>query len=472
MFDVLIIGCGVVGAATAYALSKYQVKIALIEKENDVALGASRANSAIIHAGFDPEEGTLMAKLNVKGCRMAKDLCRKLSVPYRENGSLVLSFSPEEDRTIEKLCQRGLKNGVPDLRIVEKEELHQMEPALSEGACRALYAPHSGIVSPWDYTLAMAEVAVKNGTELHLSTKVIGLEKLSDSWMVHTDRGDFESRYVLNCAGVHSAEMHNLAAEPDFRIIPCRGQYYVLDKCEGALCTRTLFQCPSALGKGVLVSPTADGNLIVGPDAVNIEDSEDTSTTAEQLAFIRRAAEKTTDKINYRNSIRNFAGVRANSDRKDFIISFAEKGFLDIAGIKSPGLTAAPAIGEYAAKLLEKDGLNLTPKEHYDDRRKVVRFKELPPEEKNRLIRENPLYGRIICRCETVTEGEIVDAIHSVIPATTVDGVKRRCSAGMGRCQGGFCGPRVVDILARELGVEQTQILKDKDGSYMLDSKL
>ena len=245
-----------------------------------------------------------------------------------------------------------------------------------------------------------------------------------------------------------------------------------MDKCEGALCTRTLFQCPSALGKGVLVSPTADGNLIVGPDAVNIEDSEDTSTTAEQLAFIRRAAEKTTDKINYRNSIRNFAGVRANSDRKDFIISFAEKGFLDIAGIKSPGLTAAPAIGEYAAKLLEKDGLNLTPKEHYDDRRKVVRFKELPPEEKNRLIRENPLYGRIICRCETVTEGEIVDAIHSVIPATTVDGVKRRCSAGMGRCQGSFCGPRVVDILARELGVEQTQILKDKDGSYMLDSKL
>lgn len=472
MFDVLIIGCGVVGAATAYALSKYQIKIALIEKENDVALGASRANSAIIHAGFDPEEGTLMAKLNVKGCRIAKELCSKLSVPYRENGSLVLSFSPEEDQTIEKLYQRGLKNGVPDLRIVEKEELHQMEPALSENACRALYAPHSGIVSPWDYTLAMAEVAVKNGAELHLSTKVTGLEKLSDRWIVHTDREKFESRYVLNCAGVHSAEIHNLAAEPDFRIVPCRGQYYILDKCEGNLCTRTLFQCPSATGKGVLVSPTADGNLIVGPDAVNIEDSEDTSTTSEQLSFIRHAAEKTTKKINYRNAIRNFAGVRANSNQGDFIISFAKKGFLDIAGIKSPGLTAAPAIGEYAAELLKEDGLLLTPKKHYDDHRKVIRFKELSPEEKNRLIQENPLYGRIICRCETVTEGEIVDAIHTVIPATTVDGVKRRCSAGMGRCQGGFCGPRVVDILARELGVEQTQILKDKDGSYMLDSKL
>lgn len=263
-----------------------------------------------------------------------------------------------------------------------------------------------------------------------------------------------------------------MAAEPSFKIIPCKGQYYLLDKSEGMLFTRTLFQCPSSVGKGVLISPTVHGNLIVGPDAVNIPQPEDTSTTAEQLAFLQEAAAKTSKKVNYRSSIRNFAGVRANSDQKDFVIDFAAKGFLDVAGIKSPGLTAAPAIGEYAAGLLEKDGLTLSEKQSYDDSRKVIRFKELSAEEKNALIAKEPLYGRVICRCETVTEGEIVAAIHSPIPARTVDGVKRRCGAGMGRCQGGFCGPRVVDILSREWNKPKEEILKDRSESYILSSKL
>ena len=472
MYDVLIVGCGVIGAATAYALSKFRLRIAIVEKENDVAMGASRANSAIIHAGFDPAEGTLMAKLNVRGCLMAEELCRKLDVPYKKIGSLVVSYSEEEDEAIGKLYRRGIANGVPDLSIVEGEELHEMEPALSPEARCALWAPTAGVVSPWDYALGMAEVAVKNGTDLYLENEVQAIEKTDGGWKVTTDKGTYESRYIVNCAGVFADKIHEMASPATFRIIPCKGQYYLLDKSEGAVFAHTLFQCPSKVGKGVLVSPTVHGNLIVGPDAVDIPDRDDTSTTAAQLTFVRHAAEKTTKKINYRNSIRNFAGVRANTDQSDFIISFAAPGFLDVAGIKSPGLSAAPAIGEYAAELLGKDGLEMIERDDYDDSRKVVRFKELPPDEKNALIEKEPLYGRVICRCETVTEGEIVAATKTPIPARTVDGVKRRTNAGMGRCQGGFCGPRVVDILARELGVDKTEILKDKTGSYILSEKL
>ena len=472
MSDVLIIGCGVVGAAVAYSLAKYDLDIVILEKENDVAMGATRANSAIIHAGFDPKEGTLMARLNVEGCRMAKELCEKLDVPYKNNGSLVISFSEDEDEAVGKLYRRGVANGVPGLRIVEREELHKMEPGLAPEARKALYAPSAGIVSPWDYALAMAQVAVRNGAQLHLSTAVRGLEKTENGWRVVTDKGGFEAKYVINCAGVHSAEVHDLAAPHAFEIIPCKGQYFLMDKSEGAKFTHTLFQCPSKVGKGVLVSPTVHGNLIVGPDAVNIEDAEDTSTTAEQLAFVKSAAAKTTAGIDYRNQVRNFAGVRANTAGDDFIIGFAAPRFVDCAGIKSPGLTAAPAIGEYVVGLLKEDGLFMPVRCGFEDGRRVVRIKELSAEEKNRAIAKNPLYGRVICRCESITEGEIVDAIRSPIPAHTVDGVKRRTNAGMGRCQGGFCGPRVVEILARELGCDQLDILKDRDGSYILSSKM
>ena len=472
MYDVLIVGCGVVGAATAYALSKFDLKVAVLEKENDVAMGATRANSAIIHAGFDPEEGTIDARLNVRGCEMAEELCRRLDVPYRKNGSLVISFSEEEDAAVEKLYRRGIANGVPGLRIVDRDELHDMEPNLTPEARKALYAPSAGIVSPWDYALAMAEVAVRNGTELFLETEVTALTKNRVCWTAKTNRGEFKAKYIVNCAGVHSGELHDMAAGHTFDIVPCKGQYFLLDKSEGAKFNRTLFQCPSKVGKGVLVSPTVHGNLIVGPDAVDIPDAEDTSTTAEQLAFIKKAAAKTTAAVDYRSQIRNFAGVRANNSAGGFIIGFANKRFLEAAGIKSPGLTAAPAIGEYLCGLLKEDGLAMPARAGYVDGRKVVRMRELSGKEKNEMIKNNPLYGRVICRCETVTEGEIVDAIRSPIPARTVDGVKRRTNAGMGRCQGGFCGPRVVEILAREWGCDQKEILKDKTGSYILSGKL
>lgn len=468
MYDVAIIGCGVVGAAAAFELSKYKLNIAVLEKENDVALGASRANSAIVHAGYDPEPGTLMARLNVQGCAMAEQLCKDLSVPYEKIGSLVLAFSESEMETVRKLYDRGVKNGVPDMRILSKEEVLTMEPEVSHEVKGALYAPSAGIIGPWEYTIAFAEVAVQNGAEMKLRTRVEGIEWKKDHYLLHTNRGDVEAKYIVNAAGVHSGEIHEMVAEKTFEIRPNRGEYYVLDKCEVTKARHTLFQCPNENGKGVLVSPTVGGNLIVGPNAEGVSGEQDNQNTAVGMAFVQKMAAKSVPNINYRNSIRNFAGVRANLNKDEFQIGVAAKQFIDLAGIKSPGLTSAPAIALECVRLLQGEGLVMEQKENAVTTRKKIHFRTLSPEEKQQVIRENPLYGRVICRCETITEGEIVDAIHSPIPPCSVDGIKRRAGSGLGRCQGGFCGPRVVDILARELHVSPMDILQDKDGSFIL----
>ena len=468
MYDVAIIGCGISGAALAYELSLYRLKVLVLEKENDIALGATRANSAIIHAGYDPEPGTLMARLNVEGCRMAPEICKRLSVSYRACPSLVLAFDAEDAKSVQKLYERGVKNGVPGLEILSGDQVRTLEPHVSTSVCAALYAPSSGIINPWDYALAFAEVAVQNGVELHLSTPVSAINRTHQGYMLFSGSQCFEAKRVVNAAGVDSAALHNLVAPKAFNIIPTKGSYYLMDKSEGFRARHVLFQCPSARGKGVLVTPTVHGNLLVGPDAAVSDDAHRVNTTAESLDYIKAEAAKSVPDINYRASIRCFAGMRANSDQKDFVIRFAAPGFLDLAGIKSPGLSSAPAIAKYAAELLAGDGLELTKKENPITERKKIRFKELSTEEKRRLISVNPLYGRVICRCETITEGEIVDAIHSPIPPVSVDGIKRRAGTGMGRCQGGFCGPRVVDILARERGVSPVEILKDTSGSYIL----
>ncbi len=468
MYDVAIIGCGISGAALAYELSLYRLKVLVLEKENDIALGATRANSAIIHAGYDPEPGTLMARLNVEGCRMAPEICKRLGVSYRACPSLVLAFDEEDAKSVQKLYERGVKNGVPGLEILNGEQVHALEPHVSQSVCAALYAPFSGIINPWDYALAFAEVAVQNGADIRLSAPVSAINRTQQGYMLFSGSKCFEARRVVNAAGVDSAAIHNLVAPKAFNIIPTKGSYYLMDKSEGFRAKHVLFQCPSARGKGVLVTPTVHGNLLVGPDAAVSADAHRVNTTAESLDYIKAEAAKSVPDINYRSCIRCFAGMRANSDQKDFIISFAAPGFLDLAGIKSPGLTSAPAIAKYAAQLLAEDGLTLVKKEAPVTERKKIRFKELPIEEQRRLISVNPLYGRVICRCETITEGEIVDAIHSPIPPVSVDGIKRRAGTGMGRCQGGFCGPRVVDILARERGVSPVDILKDTQGSYIL----
>lgn len=470
MYDVAIIGCGIVGAAAAYELSKYQLKLVVLEKENDVANATTKANSAILHAGYDPAPGTLMAKLNVRGSLLAKALCQKLDVPYRQCGSLVAAFSPSEIPALHALYERGCKNGVPGLRLLSGGEVRALEPALSETVCAALHAPSAAIVSPWEFCLALAETAVRRGVRLRLNSAVTKIDKIVGGWRLETAGGTLESRYIINAAGVHADEIHNLAAPPAFQILPDRGEYYLLDKSEGSRVSHIIFQCPTKLGKGTLVAPTIHGNLLAGPNNEPLADGDDTATTRVGLLYVAEAARKSVPDINLRESIRNFAGIRAAADTGDFVIGEANgaPGFFDLAGIKSPGLSAAPAIAELAAQLLQDAGLCLIEKTDNIDSRSRVRFKELSPEKKAALVEQNPAYGRVICRCETITEGEILDALHSPIPPMSVDAVKRRCGPGMGRCQGGFCGPRVVELLARANECDFTEILQDKAGTFLL----
>lgn len=468
MYDVLIIGCGITGAAVAFELSKYRLKVGVLERENDVAVGTTKANSAILHAGYDPQPGSLMARLNVRGVELARELCKKLDVPYLGCGSFVLAFSEEERPILEELYRRGTANGVPGLELLTGDEARALEPSLSGEVVSALYAPSAAICSPWEYCLALAETAVQNGAELRLNTEVTGLTKTEAGWRVSTDQGQFEAKYVINAAGVDAQRVHELAAPRTFTMCPKRGQYYLLDKSEGDRVSRVIFQCPTRAGKGVLVAPTVHGNLIVGPSSEPVE-GDDTAVTAEGLAGVRAAASKSVPGILFNQSIRNFAGVRASTDREDFILEEAAPGFLDLAGICSPGLSAAPAIAEYAVELLGKAGLELEKKDSFVCERRRVRFKELPESERAALVEREPAYGRVICRCETITEGEILACLHTPIPPVSVDGVKRRVNAGMGRCQGGFCGPRVVELLCRELGLSPGEVVQDRAGSRLLD---
>ena len=471
MVDVAIIGCGVTGAAVAYQLAKKQVSVLILEAENDVSMGTTKANSAILHAGYDPEPGTSMARLNVRGSALAKEICAALDVPYKQTGSFVVAFGPEQEKTLRRLYENGTANGVPGLEILSGEKARALEPNLSPEITAALHAPSAAIVSPWEFALAMAENAVQNGADLQLETRVTGLTPTEGGWKIETTKGDFEARFVVNAAGVDAGKVHALAAPENFLTKPCRGEYYLLDKSAGNTVGRVIFQCPTAAGKGVLVAPTVHGNLIVGPNAQDVADSADTATTAMGLAQVAQSARKSVPGVDLSACIRTFAGIRANTDRPDFVIQWAAPGFLDLAGMKSPGLSAAAAVGEEAAALLQRAGLVLKEKENPVTTRKRIRFKELPGEEKAALIAREPSYGRVICRCETVTEGEIIAACHTAIPPRSIDGVKRRVGAGMGRCQGGFCGPRVMEILSRELGKSPLEIPQEAAGSILLTGR-
>lgn len=467
MYDVAIIGSGIVGAACAYRLSRFNLKTVVIEKNNDVCCGTTKANSAIIHAGYDPKPNTLMARLNVEGSKMTQEICEKLAIPYKQIGSLVAAFSEEEAKTIEELYQRGVKNGVQDIKVIGKDELKKLEPNISDEAVCALYAPTAAIVNPWEYGLAMAETAVRNGTEIMLEAEVTGIDKNENSWNIHTAKGDIEAEYVINAAGVNSDDIHNMVAEETFRILPSAGEYYLLDKSEGTRVSHIVFQCPNKEGKGTLVAPTVHGNLIVGPNSVS-GDKEDISTKTASLDFIRETAAKSVPSIAFRENIRNFTGIRANSTINDFIIEFAAEHFLDLAGIKSPGLSAAPAIAKTAEEMLIENGLEAVEKENFIDKRTHIVFKHLSAPVKNQVIYQNPAYGRVICRCETITEGEIIAALNSPIPPVSLDGIKRRAGSGMGRCQGGFCGPKILEIMAKFKNTDYENILQDNTGSYIL----
>ncbi len=464
-FDVAVIGCGVVGAAVARQLAKYRLSVCVLEKENDVAVGTTKANSAIIHAGYDPRPGTLMARLNVRGVELVKELAPKLHFPYQPIGSLILAFSEENMNTVQVLYQRGKHNGVPGLQILSREQVLKMEPRLNPEIKGALYAPSAGIVSPWRMALAFAESAVVNGVTLKRNSPVTGIQKVEGGYCLTIPQGKITARYVVNCTGVDSWATASLLQQPPYEMKPNRGEYYLMDKSAGDTVHHVIFQCPTEVGKGVLVSPTVDGNLIVGPNSEPVSGAGDTGTTAEGLEFVRKMALLSVPGLNWRESIRNFAGVRANTNIDDFQIRELCKGFIDVAGIKSPGLSSAPAIAEYVQELLLRSGLRLLSNPDFrEELPEPVRFKELSGDEKAEAIRKNPLYGRIICRCETISEGEMVDALHSPIPPVSIDGIKRRCGAGMGRCQGGFCGPRVHEIIARETGMPMEAVMQDRAG--------
>ena len=469
MQDVIIIGCGVTGAACAYRLSRFRLRLTVLEALSDVAGGTTKANSAILHAGYDPEPDTKMARLNVEGVRMAEEICAKLDVPYRKTGSLVLAFSEEDRALLRTLLERGEKNGVAGLRLPSGDEARALEPELSGEVLEALLAPSAAIVNPWEYALAMAETAVRNGAELHRSCPVTAITREEEGFAVTTPKGVFRARYIINAAGVHADRVHQLIGEASFTIRPAKGEYYLLDKSEGTRVSRVIFQCPGPMGKGVLVSPTVHGNLIVGPTA-EPSGPEDTANTARGLQTVRELAARSVPGVRFRESIRNFAGVRASSGRGDFIIeeSPTVPGFFNAAGICSPGLSAAPAIADELTGLLAEKGLPLKEKESFTDTRRRVRFHDLDDRARNELIAADPRYGRVVCRCETVTEGEILACLRAPIPPASVNGVKRRTGAGMGRCQGGFCGPRVQEILARELGVPPAAVPLEEPGSYIL----
>lgn len=473
MYDVVIIGCGVVGASAAYELARYKLRVAVLEAAADIAAGTTKANSAIIHAGYDPEPGTLMARLNVEGNRLTGEICEKLQVPFKRVGSLVVAFSPEQLPTLRTLYDRGCKNGVPGLRLLSGEEARAMEPGLSEEVCGALLAPSAGIIDPWGFAIAMAETAVRGGVEVRRDCPVTGIEDTGAGFVLHTPTGDVTARFVLNAAGVDADRVHEMLEPNDWQTLPSRGEYYLLDKSEHDRVSRVIFQCPGPEGKGVLVAPTIHGNLICGPNAQGMEDRLDLGNTAAGMAEVRAKAARSVPGVEWRQNIRNFAGLRANTTRSDFIIeeSKAHPGFIDLAGIKSPGLSSAPAIAKLAAEMLKADGLALEPDPDFVDKREHIVFKNLSAEEKNELIRKDPRYGRVVCRCETITEGEIVAALHSPIPPRSINGVKRRCNAGMGRCQGGFCGPRVQEIIARELGIDQAEVLLEQAGSTILTGR-
>ena len=471
MYDILIIGAGVTGCATARKLSHYQGKIAVLERAEDVADGASKANSGIVHAGFDAKPGTRKAYYNVKGAKMYAALARELGVPYRPIGALVLGFTEEDKETLQKLYDQGQKNGVEQLRILEREEILRLEPNTNPEVKYALLAPTSAVVSPYEMTLALAYHAAQNGVEFIFNAPVSQIRFAGDRWIVSTSQGEMEARAVINCAGVGAAELHNAISDQKIEIIPRRGEYYLLDHTVKCPFERTMFQVPSKMGKGVLVSPTAHGNALLGPSAEDIDDAYNTDTTRKGLDFVLDKCRLTWPRVNIRPVITTFAGVRAHPSTDDFIIgevSGAPEGAFEAIGIESPGLSAAPAIGEELGEMVA-EYLKLPAVRIFKQAEPLLKpFAGMTDEERAAACRENPDYGRIVCRCEVVTEAEIRDAIRRPVGARSIDGVKRRTRAGMGRCQGGFCSPRVMEILCEELNLSPLDITKSGGESKLL----
>ncbi len=474
MYDVAIIGGGVVGAMTARELSRFNFKICILEKENDVAMGSTKANSAIVHAGFDAKEGSLKAQLNVRGAELMPEICRELNVDYKNNGALVIGYNEDDRKALEKLRDRGIKNGVKGLEIVDQTKLRCLEPNIADSATCALFAPTSAIICPYDLTIAAIGNAMDNGTELKLNFNVTSIKKSNNVYIITAEDGEnIKAKTIINTAGLYTDEIAKLIGDTSFTITPRQGEYMLMDKEQGGLVTHTIFTAPTEMGKGILVSPTVDGNLIVGPTAVNINDKTNKSTTADGVTSVRTKSQDMVKGIDYRSVITSFAGLRAAGDTGDFIINTPIPGFINVAGIESPGLSASPAIAKYVAELLAKNGLKFsTNKKYVSTRPSYKHFMELPDDQKNEIIKKDPSFGKICCRCENVTEGEILYALRANPKPTDLDGIKRRTRAQMGRCQGGFCSPHIMKLIADELNIPLESITKNGKNSYIVSHKI
>lgn len=470
-FDVAVIGAGVIGGLVARELTRYRLDICLLESEGDVAMGATRANSGIVHAGFDARPGSMKARLNVLGSKMMKRVTDELGVKYQNNGSLVLGFSEADREALLELLERGILNGVDGVRMIGRDELLELEPNVGEGAICALYAPTGGIVCPYELCIAAVGNAMDNGARLRCDFKVTGITESDGSYVIESENGErICARFVVNAAGLYSDEIAALVGDGSFTVHPRSGDYILLDRECGPLVSHTLFRVPSKMGKGILVSPTVDGNLLLGPTSTDIDDKTDKSTYAEDLEKVMRsAADMLGIPVPLGKTVTSFCGLRAVGSEGDFIIRASRSRFVNAAGIESPGLTASPAIAEYVVSLLCDEGLRLVKDPSFNPIREPKHaFRDGSVEYKNSVIARDPSYGKIVCRCEGISEGEIVDAIRSNPPARDLDGIKRRTRAGMGRCQGGFCAPSVMELIARERRIDLACVTKSGKDSALV----
>ncbi len=475
VYDAAIIGAGVIGALAARELSRYDLRICILEKGSDSACGASKANSAIVHAGYDPVPGTHKARFNVRGNEMFERVSKELDIPLKRTGSLVLAFNEADMSVVRMLYERGIKNRVPGMKILDSlDKVMKIEPNVSHDVIGALHSPTAAITCPYELIYGAVENAVDNGVELMLETEVSDISFANDLFTIGTSRSPILSRTVVNAAGLYSDITAGMIGDKTFKIKPRKGEYLLLDKSQGHMAHTVLFQTPTAAGKGILVTPTVDGNLLIGPTAEDADDREELSTTASGLSEVIKGALRSIEGIDFKQVITSFAGMRAVPSAGDFIIapSTVNKRFINVAGIESPGLTAAPAIAEYVAELLKASGLEMRQREDFDPYRKsIARFSEATDKGKMELIKRDSLYGTVVCRCELVTEAEIVESIRRPAGARNVDAVKRRTRSGMGRCQGGFCTPRIAEILSRELGIPMEGVTKKGAGSELFTGK-
>ena len=476
IYDVVIVGAGVIGGMLARHLSRYELSVCLLERENDVAAGASRANSGIIHGGYDPVPGTLKAMLNTQGVELLFEAAAQLNVPHVRNGSMVCAFSAEDEVLLQTLFDRGQENGVPHLALLSGEEARALEPHLSPAVAQVLHVPNAGIISPYELTIAAVGNAMDNGVDLRRNFDVTSIVRAQDGFHVtSTDGQTVSGRFLVNCAGGYSDRIAAMADDTFFSILPRAGEYLLLDKVEGHRAHHTLFQCPTKEGKGILVSPTVHGNLLVGPTAIRVPTPDCTYTTPEGLALAQRLAAKSVPSIDFRQVITSFTGVRASTPGEDFILqpSRSFPGLIHAAAIDSPGLTCCVSIAHYLSHLLQEQGLTLQEKADWDGTRSdPCSFRDLPDKEKDAYIKANPAFGKIVCRCEQVSEGEILQAIRTNPGARDVDGVKRRTRSGMGRCQGGFCAPYVMELLCTETGITMEQVTKCGGNSNLITERI